>query len=137
MALRPVYCDRLMQLAEREKRQILVGHVLPLLPEYAFARQAIGMDLGRRKGLSFALGCELRVQLEQRLSAFAGGSLISGDHHALDEGTLGQAHEGVGHEVDGEPMPLGHAHRLVLNGAGIGVYVDCGGHSGQSPGPFR
>ena len=47
-----------------------------------------------------------------------------GDDHALDQRTLGQAHEGVRHEVDGEPVPLGHAHGLVLHGAGVGVDVD-------------
>jgi hypothetical protein len=28
--------------------------------------------------------------------------------------------------MDGEPVPLGHAHRLVLHGAGVGVDVEGG-----------
>lgn len=47
-----------------------------------------------------------------------------GYDHALDQRTLGQPHEGVGNEMDGEPVPLGHAHGLVFHGAGVGVDVD-------------
>jgi predicted dehydrogenase len=41
MGLTAAECDRIMRAAEKAKRQVLVGHVLPLLPEYAFARQAV------------------------------------------------------------------------------------------------
>ena len=41
MGLTAAECDRIMRAAERAKRQVLVGHVLPLLPEYAFVRKAI------------------------------------------------------------------------------------------------
>lgn len=41
MGLTAAECDRIMQAAAKSKKQVLVGHVLPLLPEYAFARRAI------------------------------------------------------------------------------------------------
>jgi predicted dehydrogenase len=41
MGLTAAECDRIMQAASKAKKQVLVGHVLPLLPEYAFARKAI------------------------------------------------------------------------------------------------
>jgi predicted dehydrogenase len=41
MALTAGDCDKMVKAAEKAGKQILVGHVLPLLPEYAFARQAI------------------------------------------------------------------------------------------------
>jgi predicted dehydrogenase len=41
MGLTAAQCDRLMRAAEKARRQVLVGHVLPLLPEYAFARQMV------------------------------------------------------------------------------------------------
>jgi predicted dehydrogenase len=37
MALTAADCDRMVKTAEKAGKQILVGHVLPLLPEYAFA----------------------------------------------------------------------------------------------------
>ena len=45
----------------------------------------------------------------------------------LISGPSRQAHEGVRHEMDDEPVPLGHAHGLVFHRAGIGVDVDGGG----------
>jgi predicted dehydrogenase len=40
MALTAADCDKMVKAAEKAGKQILVGHVLPLLPEYAFAYQA-------------------------------------------------------------------------------------------------
>jgi predicted dehydrogenase len=42
MGLTAAECDKIMAAADKAKKQVLVGHVLPLLPEYAFARKAIG-----------------------------------------------------------------------------------------------
>ncbi|MDX1946125.1 MAG: Gfo/Idh/MocA family oxidoreductase [Pirellulaceae bacterium] len=41
MALTAADCDGIVRAAEAASKQVLVGHVLPLLPEYAFARMAI------------------------------------------------------------------------------------------------
>lgn len=41
MGLTAVECDQIMQAADKAKKQVLVGHCLPFLPEYAFARKAI------------------------------------------------------------------------------------------------
>src|SRR5262245_28363927 len=41
MGLTAAECDRIMRAAKKAGKQVLVGHVLPLLPEYAFARKAI------------------------------------------------------------------------------------------------
>lgn len=41
MALTAADCDRMVAAARKAKRQLLVGHVLPLLPEYVKARQII------------------------------------------------------------------------------------------------
>ena len=41
MALTAADCDQMVKAAEKAGKQLLVGHVLPLLPEYAFARKAI------------------------------------------------------------------------------------------------
>jgi predicted dehydrogenase len=41
MGLTAAECDKIMKAAAKSGRQVLVGHVLPLLPEYAFARSAI------------------------------------------------------------------------------------------------
>ena len=41
MGLTAAECDRIMGAAEKSKKQVLVGHSLPFLPEYAFARKAI------------------------------------------------------------------------------------------------
>jgi predicted dehydrogenase len=41
MGLTAAECDRIMRAAEKANRQVMAGHVLPLLPEYAFARQAV------------------------------------------------------------------------------------------------
>jgi predicted dehydrogenase len=40
MALTAADCDKMVKAAENADKQILVGHVLPLLPEYAFAYKA-------------------------------------------------------------------------------------------------
>jgi predicted dehydrogenase len=40
MALTAADCDKMVQAAKKAGKQILVGHVLPLLPEYAFAYKA-------------------------------------------------------------------------------------------------
>jgi predicted dehydrogenase len=45
MALKLSDCSRMIAAAQKAKRQLLVGHVLPLLPEYAWARKVI--DDGR------------------------------------------------------------------------------------------
>src|SRR5688500_9954868 len=41
MALTAADCDKMVKAAEKAGKQLLVGHVLPLLPEYAFARKTI------------------------------------------------------------------------------------------------
>jgi len=41
MGLTATECDRIMRAADKAKKQVLVGHCLPFLPEYAFARKAI------------------------------------------------------------------------------------------------
>lgn len=41
LALTTVDCDRMVAAARKAERQLLVGHVLPMLPEYAKARQII------------------------------------------------------------------------------------------------
>lgn len=45
MALKLVDCRRMVAAAQKANRQLMVGHVLPLLPEYAWARKMI--DTGR------------------------------------------------------------------------------------------
>ena len=45
MALRLADCRRMVTAAQKANRQLMVGHVLPLLPEYAWARKVI--DAGR------------------------------------------------------------------------------------------
>ena len=45
MALKLADCRRMVAAAQKANRQLLVGHVLPLLPEYAWARKVI--DDGR------------------------------------------------------------------------------------------
>jgi len=42
IALVPQDATRMVRAAERANRQLLIGHVLPFMPEYAFARAAIG-----------------------------------------------------------------------------------------------
>jgi predicted dehydrogenase len=44
MALTAADCDKMVKAAEKAGKQLLVGHVLPLLPEYAYARKAIASD---------------------------------------------------------------------------------------------
>src|SRR6478672_12725689 len=39
MGLTAAECDKIMQAAEKSRKQVLVGHCLPFLPEYAFARK--------------------------------------------------------------------------------------------------
>ncbi len=41
MALTAADCDKMVKAAEKAGKQLLVGHVLPLLPEYAFARKLV------------------------------------------------------------------------------------------------
>lgn len=41
MALTTADCDRMVKAAAKAGKQLLVGHNLPLLPEYAFARKAV------------------------------------------------------------------------------------------------
>lgn len=41
MALTTEECDRMLQAAEQSGKQLLIGHVLPLFPEYAYAHQTI------------------------------------------------------------------------------------------------
>jgi len=54
MALTTEDCDRMVATAERVGKQILVGHVLPFFPEYAFARKvADSGEYGRLIGGSF------------------------------------------------------------------------------------
>ena len=45
MALKLSDCSRMIAAAQKAQRQLLIGHVLPLLPEYAWARKVI--DDGR------------------------------------------------------------------------------------------
>ena len=45
---------RMVRTAEKAKRQLLIGHVLPFMPEYAFAYEAIsGGKYGRAAGGNF------------------------------------------------------------------------------------
>ncbi|MCI0360538.1 MAG: Gfo/Idh/MocA family oxidoreductase [Planctomycetaceae bacterium] len=54
MALTAADCDKMVKAANKAGKQILVGHVLPLLPEYAFARKAIaGGKYGKLLGGHF------------------------------------------------------------------------------------
>ncbi len=47
-------CQRLVQAAQKDRRLLLVGHVLPFFPEYAFARRAILQgEYGRLLGGNF------------------------------------------------------------------------------------
>src|SRR3954470_12506375 len=41
MGLTAAECDQIMRAADKAGKQVLVGHVLPLLPEYAYARKLI------------------------------------------------------------------------------------------------
>jgi hypothetical protein len=41
MGLTAAECDQMVAAAKKARKQILVGHVLPFLPEYAFAWKAI------------------------------------------------------------------------------------------------
>jgi predicted dehydrogenase len=41
MALTAAECDKMVRAAAKADRQLLVGHVLPLLPEYAYARKIV------------------------------------------------------------------------------------------------
>jgi predicted dehydrogenase len=41
MALTAAECDKMVKAAQKAGKQLLVGHVLPFLPEYDFARRAI------------------------------------------------------------------------------------------------
>src|SRR5688500_10111858 len=41
MALTAAECDKMVTAAQKAGRQLLVGHVLPFLPEYDFARRSI------------------------------------------------------------------------------------------------
>jgi predicted dehydrogenase len=54
MALTAADCDKMVKAARKAGKQLLVGHVLPLLPEYAFARKVIASGkLGRLLGGHF------------------------------------------------------------------------------------
>jgi predicted dehydrogenase len=54
MALTTADCDRMVATADRVGKQIMVGHVLPFFPEYAFARKvADSGEYGRLIGGSF------------------------------------------------------------------------------------
>jgi predicted dehydrogenase len=54
MALTAADCDKMVKAASKTGKQLLVGHVLPLLPEYAFARKAIaGGKYGKLLGGHF------------------------------------------------------------------------------------
>jgi predicted dehydrogenase len=54
MALTSVDCESMVATAEREGKQLFVGHVLPFFPEYAFARKvADSGEYGRLIGGSF------------------------------------------------------------------------------------
>ncbi len=57
MALTTADCDRMVATANRVGKQILVGHVLPFFPEFAFARRLVASgEYGRPVG-----GCFKRV----------------------------------------------------------------------------
>ena len=54
MALTTADCDRMVATAQRVGKQILIGHVLPFFPEYAYARQlAESGEYGRLLGGNF------------------------------------------------------------------------------------
>jgi predicted dehydrogenase len=54
MGLTAAECDKMVAAAKKAKKQILVGHVLPFLPEYAFAWKAIeGGKYGKLLGGHF------------------------------------------------------------------------------------
>lgn len=54
MALSAADCQRMVREAEKAKRQVLVGHVLPFFPEYAHARKLIdGGRYGKLLGGTF------------------------------------------------------------------------------------
>ncbi len=54
LALTTADCNKIVKAAQRADRQLMVGHVLPLFPEYAFARRAIDSGkYGRLLGGSF------------------------------------------------------------------------------------
>jgi predicted dehydrogenase len=54
LALTPDDCDQMVAAAQRANKQLVVGHVLPLLPEYAWALAAIDSGkYGRALGGSF------------------------------------------------------------------------------------
>ena len=54
LALTTADCNKLVKAAERADRQLMVGHVLPLFPEYAFAHRAVTSGkYGRLLGGSF------------------------------------------------------------------------------------
>jgi predicted dehydrogenase len=54
MALTAADCDKMVKAAEKAGKLIFVGHVLPLLPEYAFARKAVaGGKYGKLLGGHF------------------------------------------------------------------------------------
>ena len=54
IALAPQDATRMVRAAERAQRQLLIGHVLPFMPEYAFARAAIeGGKYGKLLGGHF------------------------------------------------------------------------------------
>ena len=64
-----------------------------------------------------------------RASDAIGDPVVSGirsfrNDDAVDQRTFGQAHEGVGDEMDRQGMPLGDAEGLILHGAGVGIDVD-------------
>jgi predicted dehydrogenase len=54
MGLTTAECDKIMKAVEKEGKQVLVGHCLPFLPEYAYARAAIaGGKYGKLLGGHF------------------------------------------------------------------------------------
>jgi predicted dehydrogenase len=54
MALTAAECNKMVAAAEQAGKQILVGHVLPYFPEYAYARKVIDSDkYGKAIGGSF------------------------------------------------------------------------------------
>lgn len=54
MALTAADCDKMVRAAEKAGKQVLVGHVLPFFPEYAFARKlATGGKYGKLLGGHF------------------------------------------------------------------------------------
>lgn len=54
MALTAADCDKMVKAAQQAGKQLFVGHVLPLLPEYAFARKLIDSGkYGKLLGGSF------------------------------------------------------------------------------------